>query len=758
MTKQPRNDDVRTEHEGVDVLAIWRDVRKYWLMVLAVTLAVSSAITFWTLGQKKIYRSSATVMFDPNPPRPLGAQVEQVVELGTGSLWDMQEYYETQYQLIRSSKVAKETVLDLGLQHDARFLENTPPGDTPRNPNYEVEPDVAADVLRSRLSVAPVKGSRLAKVQLEDADPQRAKHVVETLVNIYVGQNVETASNASSGATDELETQLETLRGELEDSEQALHDYKKEKRLLSVEFTDKSNMLREEMAQLNTALTEVKAKRVEAAARYAQIAAVSSDDPLSLPASEFIHNSLLSSLKSEYQGALRDRDALLGGGKGANHPNVLAATARIDVAKKALLAEVRNIQGAVQRDLAIVSAQEGGLNALFNQTKDEALELNKHEIEYNRRKRTKENNEKLYSMVLQRTKENSVTQEMIFNNISIVEEARAPSLGAPVRPRVPVNIAAGIVIGLLLGVGAAFGRSKLDRTIKTPADVEQRLRANVLGLIPEISEQAEGEKRTRRRRGVAVVEGPELTVHRSPTGGVAEAARAIRTNLMFMSPDDPFKTLLVSSAGPADGKTTVACCIAIAMAQAGRRVLLLDCDLRRPRVHRIFGKSSDVGLTTALLDEHEEVVFETGVDNLSVTVAGPIPPNPAEILQSEKFRHHLEAMQQRFDMVIIDSPPLAAVTDATVLSKMVDGTVLVVRAHKTLIDVAQHGMRHLTDVGSSVAGVVLNAVNLDRDEYRYSYRYYRRGSYYTETNPGSRRSGGGGKPPAHSAGAAPPLA
>jgi polysaccharide biosynthesis transport protein len=191
--------------------------------------------------------------------------------------------------------------------------------------------------------------------------------------------------------------------------------------------------------------------------------------------------------------------------------------------------------------------------------------------------------------------------------------------------------------------------------------------------------------------------------------------------------------LLITSAGPSEGKTTVAACIAIAMAQAGQRVVLIDCDLRRPRVHRIFGKGSSVGVTTAMLEETIEGAYlPTGVPNLEVIPAGPIPPNPAELLHSEKFKAFLRQVCDRYDRVIIDSPPVVAVTDAAILSTLVDGTLLVVRAFSTSKELARHAMRSLTDVGYKSAGAVLNSVNLDRHEYKYGYYQYKRDGYYAQ--------------------------
>jgi capsular exopolysaccharide synthesis family protein len=233
-------------------------------------------------------------------------------------------------------------------------------------------------------------------------------------------------------------------------------------------------------------------------------------------------------------------------------------------------------------------------------------------------------------------------------------------------------------------------------------------------------------------------------VHEQPGSSIAEAARAIRTNLMFMAPEQPHATLLVTSPGPGEGKTTVACWTAIAMAQAGQRVVLVDCDLRRPQLHRIFKKSAEVGVTTALLDgRYEDVIQETDVPNLSVIPSGPIPPNPAELFHNERFKRLLGALAGRFDRVIIDSPPVTVVTDGTVLSTLVDSTILVTRAFSTRKDLGRHAVSSIRAVGGKIAGAVLNAVDFSRLGYRYSYYYGRDGYYGTGSSkaPGSAAAG-----------------
>jgi capsular exopolysaccharide synthesis family protein len=202
---------------------------------------------------------------------------------------------------------------------------------------------------------------------------------------------------------------------------------------------------------------------------------------------------------------------------------------------------------------------------------------------------------------------------------------------------------------------------------------------------------------------------------------------------------------MVTSAAPAEGKTTVACCIAIAMAQAGQKVLLVDCDLRRPRLHRVFGKSSDVGLTTTLFapEDAARAASPTAIPNLSVLPAGPIPPNPAELLHSSAFTALLQSLSRQYDRIIIDSPPIIAVTDATILSTLVDGVMLVVRGFSTSKEVVRFGAKTIGDVSARLAGVVLNAINLDHQEYKYYYYYYRRTGYYGNDSEAKKTNGSG---------------
>ena len=724
------------EQSEFSPLALWAAIRKSWVMVLAITATVSIGVAFYTLGQTKIYEANATVMFDPQQPRPLGGAVQTVVESGE-AFWSNKEYYKTQFWVIQSLRIASEVVRSLGLNRDAAFLSNVPAGTTLASAQASIED--AAKVLQSRTTVEPIKESRLAVVKYQDADPQRARRVLSALVEIYVQRNLDDMNESSTTSADWLRGQIGSLKDDLESSELRLHEYKKDKNILSMSMNEQSNMLRGEMTALSSALTAIKIRSEEVRARRTELNKVTPEDPMNVPATELMQSGLLQSLRSSYVNTQQQIAGMEGLGRGEGHPEVKAMLSRLESTRQSFFDEVKNVRGAMDRDLAELNDQAGGLKKLFDDAESRAFDVNLLEIEYNRLARARDNNEKLYSLVMEKSKESDLTRTLVFNNIRIMERPLPPR--SPVSPNVPMNIGGGILAGLVLGLAAALGREQLDRSIKTPSQLEQVLGFPFLGLLPSFGEGSAPNTDGKKGKPVdpdASIDVPELVVHDYPTSGIAEAARAIRTNVLFMSPDRPYRTLLVTSAGPAEGKTTVACCIAIAMAQAGRRVVLLDCDMRRPRLHKVFGHQRDLGLTNALIENPkiEDLAIATNVPNLSVITTGPLPPNPAEILHSEVFAKLLQKLRDKYECVVIDSPPVVPVTDAAILSNAVDGTILVVRAFQTSKDLARRAARALRDVDGHVIGTVLNAVDLNRHEYGYKYYYYYKREGYAAEQTG----------------------
>ena len=701
-------------------------VRKQIWLFLSVTLAVVIFAAAFGVSQKKIYRAHAVIQIDPKPPAPLGRNVENVVDLGTGSYWASQEYYNTQHKIIASKPIALIAVKDLGLHLDPKFIANTV--DVPKKKVEPMTPEEAADLLLSRLSVIPIKESQLVEVTYEDADRLRAVRILEAVLHAYVEHNIDQTIESTSAAAAWLNEQLDNLRKELSSSELALHKYKLDKQIPTIGLEDQASVLAQEMQDLTSARTQARTRLQHTAARLAQLKKIDPSRPESIPQSELLQSHELGTLRTEFIAAKRDLAALKDSGKGEQHPEVLAAQGKLSVTSEGISAEVRNLVTGVEQELAALQQEEGGISSLLKAAEDKALDLNLMEIEYTRLKRTKDNNEKLYSLVLERSKETNLTQMLRVNNVKIMSPAEADD--RPVKPRLALIVAVGLIAGLALGGAAGALRERFDQTIKSPTELEERFGLTSLGIIPSIGQSASA-KPARRRLKDAPNDPIELIPLRDPTGSVAEAVRNIRTNLLFMSPDQPFKRLLVTSGGPAEGKTTVACYLGIAMAQAGQRVLLVDCDMRRPRLHAVFKPQPNTPtVSSSLLDLEQQDFKSLGSDipNLSVMHAGPMPPNPAELLHSDSFRKLLDRLSDQYDLVLLDSPPLI-VTDAAIMSTLVDGTILVVRALQTEFGNVQRALRSVGDVSGHVIGGVLNGVQHQKGRYGYGYGYYGSGTY-----------------------------
>jgi capsular exopolysaccharide synthesis family protein len=738
------------------VLQFLRTLRKFWPMVLTCVLIGAGVSLVYTKTLPRIYEAGALVELDPSANRPIDdPKMQALMPLGGGDFFDNQEYYETEYKIITSSRVLEEAARDSNLASDYAFFGLA---SAPQKPITIAD---AGAALRGHVIVEPVKNSRLVAIKVDDTDPKRAKKLADAVANAFINNNLEKAVNATSDSVAWLGGQVTTVKKDLENNENALHEFKEKNDLPSTSINETSNMVRQEMGDYDKALTETRTRKQELLARSAELAKVSADSPDVLPASELLASSYLTDLRKQYLDAVRTSKSLRAEGKGDNHPLVKAADEKIGEAKEALIAEIKNIQGAVERDLAVVEREEAGEATLYEEAHKRAVDLNMKEIEYHRLDRSREENEKLYAMLQEQMKTADLARMMHVNNLHLIENASEP--GAPIRPRVSVNVLAGILFGLLAGVGLVWLRNTLDSTLKMPDDVESHLGVTFLGLLPAMiddpNDKGASKLAGRLARSSKAVPVSELVVHEKPHSGIAEAARGIRTNLLFTNPDKPFHKLLVTSSAPAEGKTTVACSIAIALAQSGQRTCIIDCDLRRPRLHRIFDRVGDAGLTTLLVGDAslEEVAKPTVVENLWSIPAGPIPPNPADLFHSERFKKFLARASEAFDRIVIDSPPLVAVTDSAILSTLVDGTVFVVRAASTTRALAAQGMRTLADVDAPVVGAVLNGADLRRHEYSYyQYYYYKREGYGEGADPRNAGSGPSGDDADSSSSASPP--
>jgi polysaccharide biosynthesis transport protein len=712
--------------DEIDLRAYGRVLLRRRWTVLAVFAAAVLLTLVVTVRQTRIYAATATLIIDLQAPKVLNNKdVQEVVETGNNGFWGSKEYFETQYKVITSRAVAQRVVEKLQLGKDLRFLGLEDEKDAAKVADALARIDPVSEV-QDRLSVLPVKDSRVVRIVIEDRDPRWAATIANALADAYIAESLSVRATTTQSASDWLEQQLADLEAKLAQSADALFAFKQSHDIVSTSWEDRQGIVSQRLVTINDALTRSRVQRAQLQARTELLTKAVEElkaDPQADATLLTNQNTAIPELKVRYLDA-KVECANLGSSYLENHPKVEACAAKAAAAKRNLDREVENTVTAARREYEETIQSERKLSQLLDQTKTEAFGLNQYEREYLALKRTYDNNQRLYEMVLQRLKETGVTGMLQMSNVRVLDRAEPPD--RPVKPRGVRNLALAVLLGMAGGVGLAFLLETLDTSISTREQIEERLGLPFLGIIPKI-EAEPGAK-------------PELTVFSSPTSAAAECLRSIRTNLLFMSPEKPLRTMLVTSSGPSEGKTTTAAALAATMAGGGNRVLLVDADMRRPRVHKVFGIQSATGLSALILGEGtlEQAISRTAIPNLDVLPCGPVPPNPAELLHTAAFAKLLGQMAATYDRVVIDSPPAGVVADAIVISTHVDGTLMVLKAGQTSRDAAVRTARSLHDVKARVFGAVLNDLDLEDRRYGQYYYYYRSGYYRDGETEGAK--------------------
>ena len=730
--------------EQIDLRDYLRVLLKRRWTIFAVFAVVVLAVAVHTFTAVPVYQATARVVIEKENPNVVSIQEVMAVD-ATGS-----DYYQTQYKIIESRAVAREVIRRMNLQDSIEFfpeprddvisniknwvgetaeywkkwlqsLLKTEPG--PAVSEEDLSPDsklVSAFI--ERVTIEPIRNSRLVDVSIEAMNPVLGAKMANELVRAYIDQNLEAKLVAAKDAVRWLGERIQEERRKVEAAESALLKYKERHQIITDFSSDAEKITAQKLAQLNTQVVEAESARVEAETRYTQAMALDNNPDMLDSIPEVLKNELVQEIK-KMEVNLYNRMSELSKKYGRMHPQMLAIESELAELKKRKALEVKRVINSLRNQYKLAVAKEESLKRALAQQKKESLNMNKKAVQYGVLQRQAESARQMYEMLIKRFKETSLTEEMKTGNIRIVDRAEVPLL--PVKPRKKLNLLLALVVGLTLGVGLAFFLEYLDNTIKLPEEVRNYLKIPYLGPVPAFA-------RTRNRDGI-----PRdlITVH-SPKSTASESFRGVRTGILFSSADKAPQVILVSSAGPNEGKTVCAVNLAVTMAQAGSRVVLLDCDMRRPRVHHLFDIGRDIGVSNLLVGDTEiqDAVVATEVPNLNVIPCGPIPPNPSEIIGSKRMKSLLETLRKDYERVVIDSPPLTAVTDSVILAQAADGVVLIVRAGDTPRQIVLNGVTQLRSVDSRVLGAVLNGVNTGKSSYYY-YQYY----YYYYGEDGRRK-------------------
>jgi succinoglycan biosynthesis transport protein ExoP len=694
--------------------------RQKW-QILAVVLIVNLLSVVWAMRQQKLYDGVCTLEYDPTPPRPLSAEV------GSGAdtqimPWLNEEWYQTQNKILASRLIAEHVVEKLGLHRNASFL-GVPPEQRKAWKGSKV-PE-AAEALRGRLRIEPVRNTRLVQVIVRDSDPERAALLANTVADVYIDKTSRDRMESTMSALQWLSSQLDNLKSDLDESESALHNFKEQNHVLSLSLEERQNIIANEIQSFSKSLTDAKIKHIELDARLEQLElARQADSPLDIRLAVTDSNDAIEALRREYRDRLTEREAS-SVRFGDSHPLIQALDGKLRAIKDQIEREIDGLTRATRSSLAEVAAAEKGLKIALDKANQAGLELNLRELQYSRLQRSRENNVKIYQMILQRTAETDLTRMMKVNYVRILDRALPNTY--PVAPRIPLLLLSGLLLSLAMGLGLAWGSEWLDRTIHESDDVEN-LGVPVLGLVPYISSRQMRANLTSDRRDESYVENDRIRdtiVHTHPQSIMAEYCRNLRTNLSFMSPDNPPRAILITSASPRDGKSTIVMNLAIAFAQSGKRVLIIDTDLRKPRIEKTFNLKTSTGITSVLTGDRmlDEVLQRAVLPNVDVLPCGIVPPTPSELLHTNRFLELIAHVKNRYDCVIFDSPPLGAVTDAAIIAPQVDGVIIVAKANRTTKDSLRSSIRQLRDVSARLLGVVLNEASKPRGKYGYYYGY-----------------------------------
>ncbi|MFP3939035.1 MAG: GumC family protein [Thermoanaerobaculia bacterium] len=708
-------------------------LRRHWkLAVLCVLVSVLGATVFYLITPKE-YQAKARIQIERQAASPLNSGQNAWVE----SLWNM-EFYPTQYRLLESRGLAERVVVNLGLADDqffnpgGRSLVAPAPGGQASEDPEQVDERVLGQMaqrLRTGLEVNPVRDTQLVDVVYKSSSPQFAARVANGFADAFIDWGVSSRQHTVGWASSFLESQIESLKQEIQEKEAKLRDFS---RSSDIVLDRDSNVVLEQLQSFNQDFIAAKARRVEAEARYKEL--------LETPRQEVADrysDGTVSELMREHRSLEREYRTKLQTYK-PDWPEMVELRARIEDSEKNLQKvigeQVENAketayaeyQTALRRERALQEELDLQKNQLLDQSSD-AVELTNLQVEI-------ATSRDLMDQLLRQQSETEVAarlQTSRESNIRVVDRALVPS--SAFRPSLRQNLGMGLGLGLLLGLGAVFLVEYMDRTLKTPEDVERHLRLPNLAVVPDVSSgggrygrkaaygygRGYGAMRKRRRPGIvrrvagsgdeATIEGIEKVPHEHPRLSVSEAYRALRTALLLSSARQ-LQVVTVTSAGSGEGKTASSTNLAVVMAQLGRRVLLVDGDLRKPRLHEVFQVSNRKGLVNVLAggEDPSSALVQTDVPHLHLIPAGPMPPNPSELLSSERMEELLHRARSRFDFVIVDTPPVLAVTDATVIGAQSDGVVLCLRAGKVLRTDARTCRDRLLMADVKILGAVLN--------------------------------------------------
>jgi succinoglycan biosynthesis transport protein ExoP len=712
----------------------WRILakRKWMILICALVMVIVAGLV--SLRITRIYEAAARISTSGQTSNFLNfSDKAQAADAGSDQFG-----IDTQVKILQSNTLALLVIRNLGLDKRPEFagpaaseakhgvVSKLSPQDLGREEQLMQE-------FRENLRVQQIPNTAIVEIKYSSPSPALAAEVANATAESFIEQNIKARYDSTMQAADWLSKQLADLQIKVEVSQAKLVEYQQQNRIIGAD--DKQNLTVEKLNGLSKELTQAQADRIQKQSFY-EITKGGNPETIGI----ILQDPSLAALRQQ-QTELEAQDAQLSTQFGSSYPKVQEVRSRLKLIKEAYNKELQNGIRRVQNDYDAALKREQMLQGALDAQTDVANQLNVSAIQYKLLKQEADSNRQLYDGLLEKLKEASLAAALKSSNIRIVDKARVPMV--PARPNIPRNLEIALVLGLVVGIGMAFALESMDATVRTPEHVEAISGLPTLTIIPLKRElQRQGPRSSRAPLETKLPDwaprGVSLIAYLEPQSEMAEAYRALRTSILLSSAGGPPHSIVVTSPMPQDGKTMTSINIAIVLAQQGKKVLLVDADLRRPSVHQSFGLRQQLGLSNVLSGgvDAGTATVTTGQRNLFVMPAGALPPQPSELLSSALMQELLSRWRDEYDHVIIDSPPALSVTDAVLLSVQADAVLLVVRASQTTTGAVVRTRDLLLHVKCNLLGVVLNAVDLaSLGDYYSGSRY---SLYYTD----SKRKGG----------------
>lgn len=733
--------DITTDHQEQEIHLrdYLRVIRKRQTVIYTFAGIIFAVTLLVTLATSPLYRAETQLLIERNEPQGLMTNV--------GATRYDPQFIATQFELIKSINVIKRVITMLGLDksyrseffdgdqkktyfgtvkeqvgaaiHDTlNFFKKDSLGESASSvsdPNKKTDADLIAEMISKKITIKQRMDTNVVDISYMHKNAELATMVLNALSKAYMDEVQEIRMHTANYTIAWMTTKANEEKQKLQESEKALQDYTKEHNIVTID--NRITITPEQLTDYSAQFSKAKAQLEKDQEAYLQVtrAGVSTEDLESLPG--IVANNALKEIRAQIT-LVDQKISELAKKFGNKHPMMINAHEERKIFLKKKNEELQRIVDGIKKDYELSQANVRNIEKLLDKTKGETMELNERFVQYNILNREVETNRILYDALMKNIKEKSATEQTQTVNIWVVANAKTPEV--PATPNTKRNILLGLILGAFGGIGIAFFVEYLDNTIKSSEEVERRYDLTVLGMVEFL----------------AAKDGDVIkTVIDKPQSSIAESYKIIQSALLLSSADAPPKRIHITSMLPGEGKSTTVVNLARTLARAGFSVMVLDADMRRPTIHKLFGVETTNGLSTYLAGtDTSQITFHTPESNIHCIPAGPVPPMPSELLSSPRMASLLQSMEAEYDFVLIDSPPVINVTDSMILSKLAQGTLIVVKANATTYDQMDAGVKRLLNIQAHLLGVVLNGVDTKKGGYYYSQGYAYSSYYNSDTS------------------------